>query len=455
VKAKLLSNNMFVFAVIWLGQTVSQIGSGLTGFALGVWVYQTTGSALQFALIALFAVLPRIVLSPLAGLLVDRWNRRWAMIVGDSGAGAGTLLIAVLFFSGHLEIWHIYLATALSAAFSTLQWPAYAAITPQLVSKEDLGRANGMIQLGRGASEIMAPMLAGMLVLVIGMQGIIMIDVATFAFAVLTLLVIRLPQTRTPTEKLTGEPFWQELASGWRYLQARPGLMGLLLFLAVISFVWAMLGAVLTPMMLTFATPDKLGMIISVAGVGYLSGSLIMGGWGGPKRLIMGVLGFELLSAASFVLMGMRPSVGLVALGAFVAHLGIAMGLSCNQALWQRKVAPRVQGRVFAAQQMITQAAAPLGYIVAGFLADAVFEPLLRADGLLAGSAGVVIGVGPGRGMALLLIGLGIVKLALSLWGMAYPSIRRVEEMLPDVMLSDDGMAESIEPEHLAATASH
>ena len=175
MEPKFLSQTMSIFTTIWLGQTVSQIGSGLTGFALGVWVYQTTGSALQFALIALFSVLPRIALSPLAGGLVDRWSRRWAMIIGDSGAALGTLMIGLLFFSGQLEVWHIYVAVAISSAFSTLQWPAYAAITPQLVSKENLGRANGMIQLGRGAAEILAPVLAGMLVLVIGVQGIILI----------------------------------------------------------------------------------------------------------------------------------------------------------------------------------------------------------------------------------------------------------------------------------------
>ncbi|MCG3207196.1 MAG: hypothetical protein FOGNACKC_00796 [Anaerolineae bacterium] len=437
MNSKSLSKNMFVFMVIWLGQTVSQIGSGLTGFALGVWVYQTTGSALQFALISLFAVLPRIVVSPVAGVLVDRWSRRWAMIIGDSGAGAGTLIIAALFFSGRLEIWHIYVATALSAAFATLQWPAYAAITPQLVSKENLGRANGMIQLGHGASEILAPVLAGMLVLTIGVQGIILIDVSTFAFAVLTLLVIRLPETKAFGPKAVNKPFWRELAVGWTYLQTRPGLVGLLIFLAVIRFVWAMLGAVLTPMMLSFAGPDKLGMIISVAGVGYLSGSLMMSSWGGPRRRITGVLGFELLSAASFVVMGLRPSVWLVALGAFVAHLAIAMGLSCNQALWQSKVDLQVQGRVFAAQQMITQAAAPLGFVVAGFLADNIFEPLLLADGPLAGSIGQVLGVGSGRGMALLLIGLGLVKVTLSVWGMTYPPIRQVEDELPDAVQPD------------------
>jgi len=437
MKPNFLSKNMSVFIVIWLGQAVSQIGSGLTGFALGVWVYQTTGSALQFALIALFSVLPRIVLSPLAGVLVDRWNRRRAMIIGDSGAAFGTLLIALLLFSDRLEVWHIYVAVAVSAAFSTLQWPAYAAITPQLVAKENLGRANGMIQFGRAASEILSPTLAGMLVLSIGMQGIILIDVATFVFAVLTLLVIRLPQSKQPVGKPLSSSFWRELMYGWMYLQSRPGLMGLLAFFAVVNLVWAMLGAVLTPMMLGFTSADWLGVIISVAGLGMLAGSLVMSSWGGPKRRINGVLGFEVVSGISFIVMGLRPSVWLVALGAFMAHFAIAIGSSCNQTLWQNKVEPDVQGRVFATQQMVTQAAAPLGFIVAGFLADKLFEPLLNTDGLLTASVGQITGVGPGRGMAFLLIFLGLLKLSISWWGLLYPHIRYVEDELPDAITPD------------------
>jgi len=437
MKPIFLPKNMSVFIVIWLGQTVSQIGSGLTGFAMGVWVYQTTGSAVQFASIALFSVLPRIVLSPLAGVLADRWNRRWTMIIGDSGAALGTLLIALLFFFDRLEVWHIYVAVAVSSSFSTLQWPAYAAITPQLVSRENLGRANGMIQFGRAASEILSPALAGMLVLSIGMQGIILIDAGTFIFAVLAVATIRLPQVNQSIDKPAHNSFWRELIYGWTYLRACPGLMGLLAFFAIVNFVWAMLGAVLTPMMLGFTSADWLGVIISIAGLGMLTGSLVMSSWGGPKRRINGVLAFEAVSGISFIVMGLRPSVWLVVLGAFMAHFAIAIGSSCNQTLWQSKVEPDVRGRVFATQQMVTQAAAPVGFIVAGFLADKIFEPLLNADGLLAANIGQITGVGPGRGIAFLLILLGLLKLSISGWGMMYPRIRYVEDELPDAITPD------------------
>ena len=120
--------DMKTFLVIWVGQLVSVVGSGLTRFALGLWVYQRTGSVTQFALIALCTILPHLLLSPLAGLLVDRWDRRWIMILSDIGAGCGTFLIAALFFSDHLALWHIYLITTISAAFDTFQWPDDASI---------------------------------------------------------------------------------------------------------------------------------------------------------------------------------------------------------------------------------------------------------------------------------------------------------------------------------------
>jgi MFS family permease len=225
---------------------------------------------------------------------------------------------------------------------------------------------------------------------------------------------------------------WREFVYGWIYLQSRPGLLGLLGFFAVVNFVWAMLGAVLTPMMLGFSSVDRLGIIISIAGLGMLAGSLVMSSWGGPQRRINGVLGFELVSGLSFIVMGLRPSVWLVALGAFMAHFAIAIGTSCNQALWQSKVEAAVRGRVFATQQMVTQAAAPLGFVMAGLLADRLFEPWLMPGGPLATSAGQIIGFGPGRGMALLLIVLGFIKMSITVWGLTYPRIRRVEDELPD-----------------------
>ena len=429
-------NRVIVFITVWFGQSVSLVGSGLTGFALGVWVFQQNGSVTQFALIGLFTVLPRIILSPLAGSLVDRWDRRWAMIVGDAGAGLSTLMLVLLLHAGRLEIWHIYLLVAASAAFSTIQWPAFMAVTSLLVPKENLGRANGLVQLGQAVSEILAPAMAGVLLLSMGLQGIILIDVATFLVAVLTLLLVRFP-TLPPTaiDQSTRASWRLDISYGWQYITTRPGLFGLLLFLTTVNFLWGMVGALITPMILGFTSSANLGFLISIAGGGMLCGSLAMALWGGPRRRIHGVLSFELLSGACFLMMGLRPSFWPVALGVFGAHTTIAIIYGSNQAIWQSKVAPAVQGRVFATQQMLAKAAAPLAYLLAGPLAERISEPLLTPNGLLSGSAGQIIGTGPGRGIALLFIAMGLLKMAVSLAAYLNPNIRLVEEALPDVVI--------------------
>ncbi len=428
---------MITFAILWLGQCVSLIGSGLTSFALGVWVFQRTGSTTQFALVGLFAVLPRVILSPLAGVVVDRWDRRWTMIISDIGAGISTLVVMLLLAVDQLELWHIYLLTGLNAAFGSFQWPAYAAATTLLVSKQNLGRANGMIQFGRAASEILSPALAGVLARVIQLEGVILIDFATFIFALATLMVIRFPRFKASAAgRAKGDAWWQQLTFGWKYISVRPGLLSLLLFFAIVNFLWEMVGALIVPMILSWASSDVLGIIVSIAGGGMLIGSLMMALWGGPKRRINGVLGFEMLSGLCFILIGFRPTFLPVAIGVFLAHLTIAIVFGSNQAIWQSKVELDVQGRVFATQQMIARAAAPLAFLLAGPLADQVFEPLLAAGGALELSVGQFIESGPGRGIGLLFIVMGIIKIGVTMVGHLQPTLRNIEKDLPDATVT-------------------
>ena len=424
---------MRTFVIIWLGQAISLVGSGLTSFALGVWVFQRTGSATEFALIGLAAVLPRVILSPLAGAIVDRWDRRRVMIVADLGAGLTTLLVMLLLATARLELWHIYALTLASAAFGTLQWPAFMAVTTLLIPQKDLGRANGMVQVGQAASEVLSPALAGVLMAPIGLEGVILIDVATFVFAVGTLLLVRLPQPAASAKDTADRgALWQDLTFGWRTIFARPGLRGLLLFFAAVSFLWGMVGALIVPLILSWTSSDMLGAVISIAGVGMLVGSLVMSVWGGPRRRINGILAFEFLSGVCFILIGLRPSFWPVAAGAFGAHVTIAIVFGSNQAIWQSKVAPDIQGRVFAAQQMVTRAASPLAYLLAGPLADNVFEPFMAGGGALAAGFGQLLGTGAGRGIGLLFMLMGVAKMAVVLAGTLNPRIRHVEDDLPD-----------------------
>jgi hypothetical protein len=435
---------MAVFTLIWFGQLVSLIGSGLTSFALDVWVYQRTGSVTQFALIPLSAALPFIIISPIAGSFVDRWDRRLAMLLGDLGAGLSTGAIALMLFAGRLEVWHIYLATAVSSTFSAFQLPAYAAATTLFVPKQHLSWANGLIHLGKSVAQLSSPALAGILVMTIQIQGVILLDFATFLFALLTLLIVRFPKAKKTACGTGGkDSLLREVVYGWTYITDRPGLLGLMIFLAATNFLVGIVIVLATPLLLSFASTAVLGTVLSIGCSGMVLGSLLMSIWGGAQRLINNVFTFMVLSGLCILVAGLRPDASLFTLAAFLFFFGMPIINGSIQAIFQKKVKPSVQGRVFALTGTIAGSSLPLAYVIAGPLADQVFQPLLTPGGPLAGSLGQIIGVGPGRGIGLIFIVMGALTMLATIVASQYPPLRLVEEELPDAI-----------PDPVAATAS-
>ncbi|WP_317619624.1 MFS transporter [Ancylothrix sp. D3o] len=426
---------MRVFYLVWFGQLISLIGSGLTSFALGVWVYQRTGSVTQFSLILLFALLPSILISTVAGALVDRWNRRKCMIVSDFGAGITTVAIALLLATGNLQIWHIYLAVSLSSICKAFQLPAYTASTSSLVPKEFIPRASGMVQSAEACAQLISPLLAGVLLGIIQLQGIILIDFATFLFAVSTLLLVRFPHVKTATVSPDENPsLWREAIEGWTYIYTRPGLLILLILFALDNFVAGLVEVLLTPLVLSFASVAVLGTIQSIGGAGMLLGSLAMSIWGGPKPLIRGIFAFDLLAHLCIFAFGLRTDAALFAVANFILFFSLPLVNGWCNAIYLRKVHPDIQGRVFATIQMICWSCIPVAYLVAGPLAERIFEPLMATNGLLAGSIGQIIGVGPGRGVGLLFITMEIPVLLITIAAYRYPRLWFVEDELPDAI---------------------
>ena len=422
------------FGLVWVGQLVSSVGSGLTGFALGVWVFQKTGSVTQFAAIAFFGALPGLLVAPLAGVLVDRWDRRLVMMGANLGSGLRTLAVAGLLWADRLQIWHVYVAVAVASVFRTFHLPAYIAATTLLVPRRHLARASGMTQFGQASAETLAPFLAGLLVTLVGVAGVLLIDFVTFLAAVVSLALVRIPR---PPASAAGRPrksMAQEAAYGWQFIRERTGLRGLLIYFAMLNLVLSMVSVLIVPLVLSITDAVTLGRVLTISSAGLLAGSILMAVTGGPKPHIHGVLGFGLLFGAGMVLAGLRPDPWLIAAGLFITMFGAPVINGASQAIWQVKVPPDVQGRVFAVRRMLAQFTAPLGHLAAGPLADRVFRPLLVPGGLLAGSVGPVLGVGPGRGIGLLFITLAVLPILISFWGYAQPRVRRVEEDLPDAI---------------------
>ncbi|MEM7353039.1 MAG: MFS transporter [Acidobacteriota bacterium] len=434
-----LPDGLKTFFILWCGQLVSILGSGLGSFALGVWVFERTGSVMQFSLIAFFAILPGILLAPVAGVVVDRYDRRLVMMVADTCSSVATLVMLALLLSDQLQPWHAYPIVGWMAACAGFQRPAFAASVPLLVAKKNLGRANGMAQMGPALSRIVSPLLAGVLFVTIGLKGVILIDLVSFLLALLTLSLIRIPRPeRSAGSEAAKAKFSQELTYGLNFITARKGLLTLLLLFAISNLVFGMVQQLFTPLVLSFASAEVLGRVLTAGAIGGALGSLTLASWGGPRRKIHGIIGFLLLQGSILFLAGLRPTAWMVGLAAFGAMFCTPVITGCSQVIWQRKVPLDVQGRVFALRRMIAWSTLPMAYLFAGPLADYVFEPLMVADGALAGTLGQLIGVGPGRGIALLFIFLGSVLLLAVGVALLFPRLRHVEIEVPDAIPDRD-----------------
>ncbi len=424
------------FLLVWLGQSLSVIGSGLSGFALVVWLYQRTGAVTQVALLSFFIALPGILISPLAGVIADRWDRRLVMLGCDLGSGLSTLAVALLLYSHQLQIWHVYLCSAILAMLIAVRWPAYSAAITLLVAKRDLGRASGMVETSHGIGQLVAPLLAGILVVTLGIARVVVIDFVTYALAVSTFLLVRFPRPvpSQADEKVRGS-LWREAMFGLPYIQARPGLMGLLKVFAVTSFLQGFVMVLAAPFLLSSYSAAVLGTVSSIIGCGMLVGGVLMSAWGGPRRKVVGILGFQAIGALCILLAGGVNSIYVFSVCGFFFFFCQPIINGSSLALWQTKVEPGVQGKVFAMRSLIATAAIPLAYLCAGPLVDHLFQPLMNEGGLLAGSLGTLIGVGKGRGIGLLFSLVGLLGILVSAVAYSSKSVRNVEDDLPDAVV--------------------
>ena len=422
------------FLTIWLGQFVSRVGTAMTRFALLIWAYEQTGAVTTVALLGFFGFLPYVLLSPVAGVWVDRLDRRKVMLLADLGSGVVTAALLGLFFTGGLAIWHLYAAEVITAALDTFQGPAYSAASTVLLPKELYGRASGLRSMADDGARILAPFLAGIVMAWVGLDAVLLVDATTFVVAVLTLVVIRVPDIRG--QQTEAPHFWREMRVGFDYIRRRRGLLGLTLHFTVVNFFAALTYVGVLPALILARTGGEevaRGRVQGALGAAGLAGGLLMAAWGGPRRKIHGVL---LGTALSFLLgdflfaVGQGVAVWVVAAAASAVFMPILLG--SRNAIWQAKGPPAVQGRVFATDSMLRLSLNPAGYLLAGVLADRLLEPAMAAGGALAPIFGPLVGTGPGAGMALMFVGTATLGSLTSLLAYLFPAVRNVERDLPD-----------------------
>lgn len=427
------------FLLIWLGQLFSLMGSQLTGFALGVWVYQKTQSTTLFALLTGLNVIPVVLFSPIIGVISDQWPRRRVMICSDLGAGLSTVALAIALHHNYLPISLIALLIFLNATFSSFMRPAYTAATSQLINPKDLDRVSGLMQIGSAAPQLVAPILGGALLQLIGLTGILWIDVITFVFAVTTQLMVPAIPTQVAEQPSTRE------ASGWinefsqalSFLRSSSGLLALLLFFIFKNFLTSIAYISTTPYVLSFASEVELGSVLSAGGLGMLGGSLILSFLSNARNRIHTISLFSCLSGLTLIVLAFQDTIWNFMLGSFLFFFALPLIHGSGQVIFQRQVPLPLQGRVFAVNEALAAASVPLGYLVAGPLADFVFEPLLQPQGALASSLGQILGIGPGRGIALLFLTLGVCHSIVTPLFFLYSPIRLVDRSPTDPAAED------------------
>ncbi|WP_243704615.1 non-ribosomal peptide synthetase/MFS transporter [Micromonospora sp. KC723] len=423
------------FGLVAAGQIVSGLGTALTTFAIPLWIYTQTGSLARFALFAVLSLLPGLLVAPLAGALVDRSSRRRVLLLANAAAGGANAVMVGLVLADRAEVWQFYPLTAWLSVALAFQRLAFVSAVPQLVPKRYLGHANGLTQTAVGLTQFTVPLLAVALLQAVGLRGILLIDVASYLFAIGVLAVVRFPRTLALRRR---EGIGAEIVAGLRYSLRRPEFRAMLAFFAALNFFLFPVLFLLSPLVLGFADLAEVARVALAGGVGAAVGGLVMLVWGGPRRHRMrGVLLGTCGIGAAAVLTGLRPNLLLIGAGAFGMYLALGIVNGVYHTIIQTKVPARVHGRVFALNQMVAQSTLPLGWGVVAPFAARVAEPTLLPDGALATTVGVVIGVGPGRGHGLLYVLFGLCIVLTALVSLLTPTLARFDDEVPDAPPDD------------------
>jgi MFS transporter, DHA3 family, macrolide efflux protein len=425
---------MRAFVVVWIGQFLSRVGSFVTGFALAIWAFDQTNLATTLTTITFLAWGSSIIAGPFTGVLVDRWNRKLTMMISDLAAAATTVGLLVLYLTGNLEIWHLWVQAVILGAADSFQWPAFSAAISTMLNKDDYGRAYGLSGIAENSTIIFGPPLAAAALTVVSLETIMVIDLATFVFAIGAILLVTIPAAQVSVEgKASREgSFRNELTFGWRYIVSRPTLLGLQLIILAYATLSSLGGSELaTPMILARTDGDTaaLGITQMAFGLGGVTVGALLGAKGTPRNrpsgLFLGIFG----QCLGLAVMGMGRSTAVWMAGAFCASFSVGIALASNQAYWQSKVPPDIQGKVFAMRRMIAQIAGPISVLIAGPLADRVFEPAAARTGSW---SNWLVGSGPGAGMGLQMVIFGTAGALAGLCGYLFKATREAETLLPD-----------------------
>lgn len=415
------------FLILWLGEFISAIGSGLTSFGLGIYVYQMTGKASVMALVTLLAFMPSLLLSAPAGVLADRYDRRLLMLIGDSFSAIGILFILAFMLHGEANMPVIYIGVTISSIFSALMEPAYKATVSDLLTEDEYARASGMVQIAGSSKYLIAPILAGFLLSVSDIKLLLTIDVSTFIVTVFTISMVRKEMPSKIAEK-TGSVA-EELVEGFKYLRSKKGVFILVIVTSIITFFLGFIQTLSVPMVLAYASEATLGTLESVIACGMLVSSIFIGVLNIKSNYVrmlwmgLGANGFAMF------LYGIKANIIYVAITGFLFFATLPFANTGIECLVRKNLDNHMQGRVWGLIGIISQSGYIFSYAFCGLLADYIFTPLLMKDGALANSIGRVYGTGTGRGIGFMISIAGLLIVVVALVLSRIKEVKKLEDV--------------------------
>ena len=390
------------FLLIWTGELISNMGSGMTAFALSLYVYRMTGRVGDVSLVTLLAYMPTILLSPVGGVLADRYDRRLLMIIGDACSGLGLAYILWQIQMGSFRMAPILLGVTINAVFVALLEPSYKATVTDLLTEEEFAKASGMVQMAGNARYLISPALAGVLLGIADIRLILVIDMGTVLVTILTTALVRRTIQKPMPQK--GRGMVKEMKEGLGVIMGKRGVRSLVVIMGVICFFIGFVQTLSGPMLLAVCDEKTVGILESVCAVGMLVGSLWIGIVGIRKNYAAILCAAGIAGGLCMASAGVTRNLFVTGTGIFLFFLSLPFLNTCADVLVRVSIPNELQGRAWGMISLLTQSGTVLAYVLCGVLADWVFEPMLAEGGLLSASIGRVIGTGEGRGIGLMLI---------------------------------------------------
>lgn len=402
------------FMTIWIGELISCIGSGMTAFALSIYVYELTKSVTYVSIVTLLAYMPSILLSPLGGVLADRYDRRLMMILGDLLSGSGLVYMLLMLQLGSNSMAPILIGVTINSVFVALLEPSYKATVTDLLTEEEYAKASGLVQLAGNAKYLISPALAGLILSVADIRVILCLDIMTFFITVIAVAIVR-KTIKKPIEHKKFKGFIQEMKVGFDFLKGDKGILALVFIMTLICFFLGFVQTLVVPMILAISNAKNVGIVESISAMGMVVGSIVIGVKGIKKNHLSILMLTTIICGIFMALMGVKNNIYFIGVMTFMFFIMLPFMNTCADVLIRVSIPNKLQGRVWGMISLITQFGTVIAYASCGVLADRIFEPMLAENGILAGSVGRMIGVGEGRGIGLLLIisGIGMIAAAL------------------------------------------